>query len=111
MLRTVLSQLYVRIHIFDRCDHERKCEVISVTKEEFKGVYFRLGGSSGWTADYWQEFFEVQVEPGWRFLVEEPRSPEHDRMWIVSDQGAKEHRLFFSTDQDTEDFFDYPGKE
>lgn len=31
-----------------------------VTKEKFKEIYFRLGGGkrSGWTAEYWQEFFE-----------------------------------------------------
>lgn len=63
-----------------------------VTKEQFKNIYFRLGGGdhSGWTAAYWQEFFEDAVNPGWRFMVEEPRSPEHDRMWIVTDQKTKE---------------------
>lgn len=84
-----------------------------VTKETFKEIYFRLGGgdSSGWTADYWRKFFEDEVKPGWRFMVEEPRSPKHDRMWIVTDPETKEYRLFFLTDQSTEDFFDYPGKE
>ncbi len=84
-----------------------------VTKEKFRELYFRLGGgdSSGWTADYWQKFFEDEVRPGWKFMVEEPRSPEHDSMWIVTDNDKKEYRLFFMTDQSTEDFFDYPGKE
>lgn len=84
-----------------------------VTKERFKEVYFRLGGgdSSGWTADYWRKYFEDEVEPGWRFMVEGPGSPGHDRMWIVADQESKEYRLFFLTEQSTEDFFDYPGKE
>ena len=84
-----------------------------VTKEEFKEVYFRLGGgdSSGWTADYWQKFFEEEAEPGWRFVVEAPRSPEHDRMWIVTDHEAKEYRLFFMTESSTEDFFNVPGEE
>ena len=81
--------------------------------EKFKEIYFRLGGgkSSGWTADYWQEFFEEKVKPGWKFMVREPESPEDDRMWVVSDHQAKEYRLFFMTEQSTEDFFDYPGKE
>jgi hypothetical protein len=84
-----------------------------VTKERFKEIYFRLGGGdfSGWTADYWQKFFEEDVKPGWRFMVEEPKSPKHDCMWIVADQQAKEYRLFFMTEESTEDFFDYPGKE
>ena len=84
-----------------------------VTKEKFKEIYFRLGGGkySGWTADHWQQSFEDDVKPGWRFMVEEPRSPKHDSMWIVSDSQAKEYRLFFMTDESTEDFFDNPGKE
>ena len=84
-----------------------------VTKEEFKEIYFRLGGGpdSGWTAEYWQESFEDNVKLGWRFMVQEPRSPEHDCMWIVTDTGAREYRLFFMTDESTESFFDYPGKE
>lgn len=79
-----------------------------VTKEKFKEVYFRLGGgdASGWTADYWRKSFEGEGEPGWRFMVEEPRSPAHDRMWIVTDHETKEFRLFFTAEQSTEDFFD-----
>lgn len=84
-----------------------------VSKEKFKEIYFRLGGghASGWTADYWGKFFEDEVKPGWRFVVEEPRSPAHDRMWIVTDQETKEYRLFFMTEQSTDDLFDHPGKE
>ena len=82
-----------------------------VTKEEFKEIYFRLGVPSGWTADRWRHYFEDEAELGWKFMVEEPRSPEYDRMWIVSDARAKEHRLFFMTDQSTEDIFEGPGGE
>jgi hypothetical protein len=84
-----------------------------VTKEVFKEIYFRLGGgaASGWTAGYWQTFFEDEVEPGWRFMVEEPRSPRHDRMWIVSDPGTREYRLFFLSEEATEDVFDHPGED
>ena len=84
-----------------------------VTKEKFKDIYFRLGGGeySGWTADYWRKSFEDEVKPGWKFMVEEPRSPSHESMWIVADNESKEYRLFFMTDQSTEDFFDHPGKE
>jgi hypothetical protein len=84
-----------------------------VAKEEFKRIYFRRGGGedSGWTAEYWQEFFEDEVKPGWRFMVQEPQSRKHDRMWIVTDHAAKEYRLFFMSEQSTEDFFDHPGKE
>ena len=83
-----------------------------VTKEKFKEAYFRHGGgeASGWTAEYWRKFFE-DAEPDWKFTVEEPRSTEHDRMFVVTDQQAREHRLFFLTDQSTEDFFHQPGDE
>lgn len=84
-----------------------------VTKETFKEIYFPLGGGgySGWTADYWQKFFEDEVKPGWRFKVEEPRSSKHDSMWIVTDHEAQEYRLFFMTDESTENSFDYLGKD
>lgn len=84
-----------------------------VTKEKFKEVYFRLGGgkSSGWTADYWQKFFEEKAEPGWRFMVEEPRSAEHNRMFIVTDTHAREYRLFFITEQSEDHFMEWPGGE
>ncbi len=84
-----------------------------VTKEQFKEAYFHFGGgaSSGWTPEYWQEFFENAPKPGWKFVLQEPRSPEHDQMWIVTDNTAKEYRLFFMTEESTESFFDFPGKE
>ena len=84
-----------------------------VSKGLFKDIYFRLGGgeSSGWTADYWREFFEDKADLGWRFMVEEPRSAEHNRMFVVTDHKAMEHRLFFMTEQSEEDFFHLPGDE
>lgn len=79
-----------------------------VTKEKFKEIYFRLGGgkASGWTAEYWQEFFENKAKPGWKFMVEEPRSAKHTRMYIVTDNKAKEYRMFFMTEEDEEDSSD-----
>jgi hypothetical protein len=84
-----------------------------VPKEKFKEIYFRLGGgnATGWTADYWQKFYEDNVKPGWKFKVQEPESPQHDSMMIVSDGSAKEYRLFFMTEESMERFFDFPGKE
>ncbi|MDQ1592521.1 MAG: hypothetical protein QOG71_3148 [Pyrinomonadaceae bacterium] len=83
-----------------------------VGKGLFKEIYFRHGGGegSGWTADYWQKFYE-EAELDWRFMVEEPRSAEHNRMFIVTDHKAREHRLFFLTEQAEEDFFRQPGDE
>jgi hypothetical protein len=83
-----------------------------VTREKFKEIYFRLGGGkkSGWTAEYWQEFFENKALPGWKFMVEEPRSAKHNRMFIVTDNKAKEYRMFFMTEEE-EDSSDWRGKE
>ncbi|HEX8473493.1 MAG TPA: hypothetical protein VF666_05640 [Pyrinomonadaceae bacterium] len=83
-----------------------------VSKGWFEDVYFRLGGgeSSGWTADYWREVIEPYTELGWRFMVEEPRSAEHNRMWVVTNHKAMEHRLFFTTEQSEEDFLEWPGE-
>ena len=85
----------------------------AVTREEFKEIYFRLGGgaSSGWTADNWREAIEPYTELGWRFMVEEPKSAEHNRMFIVTDYKAMEHRLFFMTEQSEDDFLEWPGHE
>lgn len=83
-----------------------------VSKGSFEEIYFRLGGeSSGWTADYWREAIEPVAGLGWRFMVEEPRSAEHNRMWVVTDHKAMEHRLFFTTEQAAEDLFDPLGDE
>jgi hypothetical protein len=83
-----------------------------VSKGLFEEIYFRLGGeSSGWTADYWREAIEPYTELGWRFMVEEPRSAEHNRMFIVTDHKAMEHRLFFMTEQSEDDFLEWPGHE
>lgn len=81
-----------------------------VTKEKFKELYFRLGGGkrTGWSAEYWQEFFEKKAQPGWKYMVEEPRSAKHNRMYIVTDTKAKEYRMFFMTEED-EDSSDWPG--
>lgn len=73
-----------------------------VTKQKFKEMYFRFGGGkrSGWTAEYWQKFFENNDKPGWKYMVEEPKSAKHNRMYIVSDTKAKEHRMFFMTEEE-----------
>jgi hypothetical protein len=88
-------------------------DLTEVTKERFREIYFRLGGGkrSGWSADHWHHAFEVDVKPGWRFLVEEPRSPTHDRMFIVSDHAAREYRLFFMTEDSEEAHFDFPDQD
>ena len=44
-------------------------------------------------------------------MVEEPRSAEHDRMCVVKDHPAGEHRLYFVTDQSAEDTFSQSGDE
>ena len=36
-------------------------------------------------------------------MVEEPRSAKHNRMYIVTDNKAKEYRLFFMTEEDEEE--------
>jgi len=61
-----------------------------VGKELFEDMYLRLGGgsSTGWTADYWREVIEPYAGLGWRFMVEEPKSAAHNRMFIVTDYKA-----------------------
>ncbi len=82
-----------------------------VTKEQFKEIYFtRGGGAGGWTPEYWNKFYEDEKRTGWKYLIQEPETPEHTRMMIVEDYGRRESRLFFLTEEGEESFFDFPGK-
>ena len=77
-----------------------------VAKEEFKALYFKYGREKdGWGKDYWEHFFEKEPKTPMRYMIEEPESPAHNRMMIVSDYEAKEFRLFFFTEESEESFF------
>lgn len=80
-----------------------------VTKEEFEAAYSHLGGGrSGWTRDYWNAHFGDPLRhAGWRFLIEDPASAAHDQMWIVTDHGTREYRLFFA-DESTDEILRAP---
>jgi hypothetical protein len=52
--------------------------------------------------EYWNEFFENEKRPGMKYLIEEPQTPEHMRMMIVTDYGDNEYRLFFLTEESEE---------
>jgi hypothetical protein len=84
-------------------------DVKEVTKEQFKEIYIRLGGTAtGWSLEYWKKFFEEERRLGMKYLVEEPETPEHTRMMIVSD--TNEYRLFFLTEESEESFFGSPDE-
>ena len=77
-----------------------------VTKGQFKAMFLKFGlASEGWGQSYWDEFFENEKEDAMKYWVEEPESPQHNRMMIVSDRGSREHRLFFLTEESEESFF------
>ena len=76
------------------------------TKAEFKELFFKYGrASDGWGPDYWEKFFEKEPKRPMKYQIEEPPSPEHNRMMIVSDYGALEYRLFFMTEEAEETHF------
>lgn len=83
-----------------------------VTKEQFKEVYFKSGGGAetGWSIEYWNNNYENIDSPTMKYLLEEPATPLHTRMMIVTDYGRNEHRLFFMTEESEESFFDFPDK-
>ena len=39
-----------------------------VTKEQFKEIYFKLGGgaATGWGLEYLNKFFKDEKRPGWK---------------------------------------------
>jgi hypothetical protein len=84
--------------------------VKEVTKEQFKEIYFRLGGgaATGWGVECWNRSYEVEKIPGMKYLAESPETPEHTRMMIVTDYGGHEYRLFFMTEESEESFFEFP---
>lgn len=83
-----------------------------VGKGLFEEMYYRLGGGkSGWTADYWRKVIEPVAVLGWRFMVEEPRSVAHNRMYIVTDHKAKEIRMFLITEESEDHFMEWPSYE
>jgi len=83
-----------------------------VTKSEFKQIYFELGGGrDGWDAAHWKRVFEDEPHPGMRFMVEEPATAHDTTMWIVSDYGANEHRLFFRTEEHSDSMLEFPSTE
>lgn len=76
-----------------------------VTKREFKDLYFKYATpNSGWTEDYWKQFYEN--EEGKRYFFASPETPESIRMFIMS--GGGEHRMIFLTEDAEESFFDFP---
>lgn len=95
-----------------RLQNERGCRMKAVTKEQFKEIYFRLGNgaTTGWDLEYWNKFFEDEKRSGMKYLLEEPATPAHTRMMIITDYGGNEYRLFFFTEEGEEAFFDFPGK-
>jgi hypothetical protein len=75
---------------------------VQVSKIEFKKLYFDYAQpNSGWTEDYWNQFFETEQDKSYFF--EEPESPAKDRMMIVS--GDNKHRMIFLTENSEDAFF------
>ncbi len=80
-----------------------------VTKDEFKRIYFELGGCrDGWDEAHWHRNFEEIPRPGMKYLVEEPESKDATKMWIVSDYAVNEYRLFFRTQDESDGMRVFP---
>lgn len=79
-----------------------------VTKAMFKDLYFKYATpDSGWTEDYWNQFYEKRK--GEQYYFSKPETPESTRMFIIS--GNSKHRMVFLTEEAEESFFRFPGKE
>jgi len=67
-----------------------------VTKEEFKALYFKYATPhSGWTEDYWNQFYEK--DEGKRYFFTKPQTPESTSMFIVDDN-IKRRMVFLTED-------------
>lgn len=79
-----------------------------ITKEKFKELYFKYSTPhSGWTEDYWNQFYEM--ETGKRYFFTRPETPESIRVFIVSDDLKR--RMIFLTEEAEDSFFDNSGRE
>lgn len=77
-----------------------------VTHSQFKTLYFQHAQPhSGWTEDYWNQFFEGKESDVYYF--EAPDSPLANRMMISTGQNM--HRMFFLTEEAEESFFQFPS--
>lgn len=86
---------------------EREYEY-EISKAEFRTIYFQHAKPfSGWTQEYWNQFFEDKV--GHQYFVYESENPEATRMFIRED--GNNHCIFFLTEESEESFFDFPGKD
>ena len=83
-----------------------------VTKSEFKRIYFELGGGrDGWDATYWKQNFEDSPRQGMKFMVEDPATAQDTTMWLISDFGANEYRIFFRTSEHSDNMLVFPSTE
>ena len=81
-----------------------------VSKARFQAVYAEYGrDADGWTQAYWQRFYATDRVPPMKYKVELPQHPDQTRMMIVDDFAAREHRLFFISDQAEERLFEPMG--
>ncbi len=79
---------------------------VIVTHTHFRELYFKYAQpQSGWTEDYWNQFFEEKECDV--FYFEAPASPLANRMMISSGQNT--HRMFFLTEEAEESFFKNPS--
>jgi hypothetical protein len=72
-----------------------------VSKQEFKEVFFRYGVSnkdSGFTADFWNQFYEDETDAHYFFT--EPTSPDQNRMFLS--EGFGTHRIFLMSEEEEE---------
>lgn len=75
-----------------------------VTKERFRELFLKYYGNNEFYQKSWDESYE---KPSMRYMVRMPESPDHDRMMIVTDFGAREYRMFFMTEESEESLFDW----
>ena len=86
--------------------HEEKER--EVTKGIFKLLYFQYAApDSGWTEDYWNT--DIEKEEGKRYFFTAPATPQSTSMFITSDANIR--RMYFLTEEDTESFFEFPGRD
>lgn len=79
-----------------------------ISKAEFKAIYLqRATHYSGWTLEYWDTFFEIEV--GQRYFVYPSENPNATQMFIRSE--SNKHCIFFLSEESEESFFDFPGKD
>lgn len=82
-----------------------------ITKIEFIELCQKYAGEPDSSMQRWEQFFAMYPRD-WTFQIYGEATPKapRDRLSIVTDFAVNEIRTFFSSEEEEDQLYDYPGK-